>query len=257
MRIYSAESCDARESLELGMAIGAWLGQNGMIMTGTDGKPVSRLVRRALTVGLASRGVTVLDMRMVPDMVVGYEVKRQGMGAGLYVSFDGARVHVDLVKGENEPVDEESVKKIRQAQAAATYELLGVQELGTVLYYPNGIEDYIDYLSSEIQFRKPISVLADCRTTPVAAIVPGLLERYGIKATLFNGLVSGYANPKPREEFLEALRRERFNLGLRFMDLIEIYDGEGNRLDERQGLKALLVYLKDHQLKDHRKEGGR
>ena len=148
-------------------------------------------------------------------------------------------------------------KKIRQAQAAATYELLGVQELGTVLYYPNGIEDYIDYLSSEIQFRKPISVLADCRTTPVAAIVPGLLERYGIKATLFNGLVSGYANPKPREEFLEALRRERFNLGLRFMDLIEIYDGEGNRLDERQGLKALLVYLKDHQLKDHRKEGGR
>jgi len=173
------------------------------------------------------------------------------------VSFDGTNVHVDLCKGENEPVDEESVKKIRQARAHATYELLGIQELGTVLYYPNGIEDYIDYLSSEIQFRKPMLILADCRTTPVAAIVPGIMERYGIKATLFNGLVSGYANPKPKEEFLEALRRERFNLGLRFMDLIEIYDGEGNRLDERQGLGPLLIYLKDYQLRNNRKEGGR
>ena len=257
MKIYSADSCDARECLELGMAIGSWLGQNGMIMTGTDGKPVSRLVRRALTVGLASRGVTVLDMRMVPDVVVGYEVKRQGMGAGLYVFFDGSRVHVDLSKGEGEPVDEDSVRRIRQARSQAGYETLGIQDLGTVLYYPNGIEDYIDKLSSELQFRKPMAILADCRTTPIAAMVPGLLERYGIKTTLFNGLVSGYATPKPKEEFLEALRRERFDLGLRFVDVVEIYDGGGNRLDERQGLRPLLQFLRDHQHGSDRKEGGR
>jgi hypothetical protein len=101
-----------------------------------------------------------------------------------------------------------------------------------------------------------MAILADCQTTPVAAIVPGLLERYGIKTTLFNGLVSGYATPKSKDEFLEALRRERFNLGLRFMDVVEIYDGEGNMLDERQGLKPLLQYLKDHQLRNNRKEGG-
>ena len=257
MKIYSSDTCDALESLELGMAIGAWLGQNGMIMTGTDGKPISRLVRRALTVGLASRGVTVLDMRMVPDIVVGYEVKRQGMGAGLYVSFDGSKVHVELWKGEGESIDEESVRQIRQIRAQAGYERLGIMDLGTVLYYPNGIEDYIDYLSSELQFRKPLSILADCQTTPLAAIVPGLLERYGIKTTLFNGLVSGYANPKPKEEFLEALKRERYNLGLRFMDVVEIYDGEGTMLEERHGLKALLQYLKDYQLKNNKKEGGR
>ena len=257
MRIYSSDTCDAKECLELGMAIGAWLGQNGMIMTGTDGKPVSRLVRRALTVGLASRGVTVLDMRMVPDVVVGYEVKRQGMGAGLYVCFDGLRVHVELSKGEGESVEEESVRQIRQMGAQAGYERLGIIDLGTVLYYPNGIEDYIDYLYGELQFRKPMAILADCQTTPVAAIVPGLLERYGIKTTLFNGLVSGYATPKPKEEFLEALKRERFNLGLRFMEVVEIYDGEGTKLDERHGLKAILQYLKDYQLRNNKKEGGR
>jgi len=257
MRIYSAESCDARECLEQGMAIGSWLGQNGMIMTGTDGKPVSRLVRRALTVGLASSGVTVLDMRMVPDVVVAYEVKRQGMGAGLYVSFDGSKVHVDLCKGEDEPVDEESVRRIRQARAQAGHEILGIMDLGTILYYPNGIEDYIDYLSGEFQFRKPMTILADCQTTPVAALVPGLLERFGIKTTLFNGLVSGYATPKSKEEFLEALRRERVNFGLRFVEVVEIYDGEGTKLEERQGLKPLLQYLRDFQLRNNRKEGGR
>ena len=48
MKIYSSDDCDARQCLDLGMAIGAWLGQNGMIMTGTDGKPISRLVRRGV-----------------------------------------------------------------------------------------------------------------------------------------------------------------------------------------------------------------
>lgn len=258
MRIYSSDTCDARECLQLGMAIGAWLGQNGMIMTGTDGKPVSRLVRRALTVGLASRGVTVLDMRMVPDVVVGYEVKRQGMGAGLYVSFDGTHVHVDLCRSDGETLDEESLRQIKQTRAQDKFERLGIMDLGTVLYYPNGIEDYTDYLYGEVQFRKPISILADCQTTPVAAIVPGLMERYGIKTTLFNGLVSGYANPKPKEEFLEALRRDRYSLGLRFMDVVEIYNGDGTLRDERHGLKELLSYLKEYQVKNNNKlEGGR
>ena len=249
MKIYTSDMCEAKECLGLGMAVGAWLGQNGMIMTGTDGKPVSRLVRRALTVGLASQGVTVLDMRMVPDAVVSYEVKRQGMGAGIYVSFDGSHFAVDLYKSDGEHADQETVDQINKIRATDKYGHLGIQELGTILYYPNGIEDYIDHLYSQVQFRKPLNIMADCQTTPVAAVVPGLFERYGIKVTLFNGLVSGYANPKPKEEFLEAMSRERYNLGLRFMDVVEIYDGDGNKVDERHGLGELLQYLREYQPK--------
>ena len=256
MKIYSSDSCDARQCLDLGMAIGAWLGQNGMIMTGTDGKPISRLVRRALTVGLASMGVTVLDMRMVPEVVVGYEVKKQGMGAGLYVSFDGTRYNVSIMKGDGEAVDPETADRIMTMRGQPLKHKLAIMDLGTLLYYPNGIEDYIDALSSEISFRKPVSVLADCQTDPIAAVIPGLFERYGMKTTLFNGLVSGYTTPKPKEEFLAALKHDRYHLGLRFLDVVEIYDGGGAKLDERHGIKEALLYLKEFPLPGNGLMGG-
>jgi len=256
MKIYSSDDCDARQCLDLGMAIGAWLGQNGMIMTGTDGKPISRLVRRALTVGLASTGVTVLDMRMVPEVVVGYEVKKQGMGAGLYVSFDGTRYNVDIFKSDGEPLDDVNTKKILALRGQPVAHKLGIMDLGTILYYPNGIEDYIDSLYSEISFRKPIAVLVDCQTTPIAAVIPGLFERYGMKTTLFNGLVSGYGIPKPREEFLAALKREKYQIGLRFMETVEIYSGDGTRVDERAGIRELLLYLKELRVPGNNLLGG-
>ena len=257
MRIYSSDECDARQCLDLGMAIGAWMGQNGMIMTGTDGKPISRLVRRALTVGLASTGVTVLDMRMVPEVVVGYEVKRQGMGAGLYVAFDGQNYNITIFKSDGEPLDQENVNRILALRGKGSAHKLGIMDLGTILYYPNGIEDYIDSLYAEMSFRKPITVLADCQTTPIAAVIPGLFERYGMKTTLFNGLVSGYGTPKPKEEFLTALRRDKYNLGLRFLDVVEIYDGSGNKVDERHGIKEVLLYLREFQLPGTHHIGGK
>jgi len=257
MRIYSSDDCDARQCLDLGMAIGAWMGQNGMIMTGTDGKPISRLVRRALTVGLASTGVTVLDMRMVPEVVVGYEVKKQGMGAGLYVAFDGTRYNITIFKSDGEPLDQETANRILALRGQQARHKLGIMDLGTILYYPNGIEDYIDSLYSEISFRKPMTVLADCQTTPIAAVIPGLFERYGIKTTLFNGLVSGYGTPKPKDEFLSALKRDKHQLGLRFMDVVEIYDGSGNKVDERHGIKEVLLYLKEIHIPGNHPMGGK
>ncbi len=245
MRVYSSEKCDARECLELGLALGSWIGQSGMATTGTDGRPISRLVRRALTVGMASLGVSVLDMRMVPEEVLRYEIRRQGMGAGVYVEFDGSRVGVNLYNSAGESVDGATARRVLELMGKVGGEWPGVMELGTILYYPNGIEDYIESLYSEVSFTKPLKVLVDCRTTPIAALVPALLERYGMKVQLFNGLVSGYGTPRPKEEFLETLRRERCDLGLRFVDVVEMYNSAGERVDERPGLREALLFLRD------------
>ncbi|MGQ9582659.1 MAG: hypothetical protein ACUVV6_03990 [Thermoplasmatota archaeon] len=245
MRIYSSDKCDARECLELGLALGSWIGQSGMAMTGTDGRPISRLVRRALTVGMASLGVSVLDMRMVPEEVLRYEIRKQGMGAGVYVQFDGARVGVDLYNSGGESVDDATARRVLELMGGERGEWPAVMELGTILYYPNGIEDYIEGLYSEVSFTNSLRVLADCRATPIAALVPALLERYGMKVQLFNGLVSGYCAPRPKEEFLETLRRERCHVGLRFVDVVEIYNHLGERIDERPGLREALLFLRD------------
>jgi len=245
MKLHTADEYDPRECVDLGASIGTWLGTNSMIMTGTDGKPISRLVRRALTVGLASTGITVLDLRMVPDVVVKYEIKRQGMGAGLYVAYDGTHFNILLYNSDGESMEAEKVRQVQEVKAHKKYTKVPIQDLGTILYYPNGIEDYIDNLSGEIQFRKNLTVLADCQTTPIAAVIPGLFERFGIKTTLFNGLISGYGNPKPKEEFLQSLKRERYSLGIRFMDSVEIYKHDGTIMDERRGIRETLQFLRD------------
>jgi len=246
MKIHAANEYDPRECVDLGAAIGTWLGTESMIMTGTDGKPISRLVRRALTVGLASTGITVLDLRMVPDVVVKFEIKRQGMGAGLYVSYDGTEFSIRLYNSDGESMEEEKARQLREVRAHKKYLKVSIPNLGTILYYPNGIEDYIDSLSSELSFRKNISVLADCQSTPIAAVIPGLFERFGIKTTLFNGLVSGYGTPKPKEEFIQSLKRERYNLGIRFLEHVEIYGSDGTVIDEGRSISDALLFIKEY-----------
>jgi len=246
MMIYTAREYKPNECVDLGAAVGTWLGANNMILTGRDGKPVSRLLRRAMTVGLAGSGVTVLDMRLVPSMVVRAEIKKHGMGAGIYVRYSVQNgVEILLYDKNGEPAKEDAVNKINSILKRREFHRVSIEELGTILYYPNGIEDFVKMTTGQISYNKKLNIYVDAQDDPVAMLVPPLFEKYGFKYTLFNELVAGYNIPKPKEDFISNLRKGKYDYGIRFLDEnIELYDGNGNMVEKFNKVVSLLEYLR-------------
>ncbi len=247
MDVYTSREYKPNECVDLGAAIGTWLGANNMILTGRDGKPVSRLLRRALTVGLAGTGVTVLDMRLVPAMVVRSEIRKHGMGAGIYVKYSPQNgVEILLYDKNGEPSKKEEIDKINAILKRGEYHRVSIEELGTILYYPNGIEDFIRMTTSQISYTKKLDIFVDAQDNPIAMVVPPLFEKYGFKPTMFNELVAGYNIPKPKEDFIANLKKGTYDYGIRFLDEnIELYDGKGNKLETFNKVTSLLEYLRD------------
>ncbi|MEM3342111.1 MAG: hypothetical protein QW728_05415, partial [Thermoplasmata archaeon] len=104
MKIYETEYYNPKECVDLGTSIGMWLGPNSMILTGRDGKSVSRLVRRAISVGITSTGVSILDMRVAPKRIVSFQTWKHSMGGGLYVCCEGGRIQVHLLSSEGQSI---------------------------------------------------------------------------------------------------------------------------------------------------------
>lgn len=245
--VYASKEYSPKECLDVGSGIATWLGTEKIIVTGRDGKPVSRYARRALIVGLAACGVSSLDMRMISSKVLRYEIQKMNVEAGVYVSYfeSNIQVHVYNEKGENIP--EAEVQKIKNIIGKGEFTKSSLTELGSSSYYPNALEDYISKITEEINFKKPMKILIDCQGDPISSVVSPLFEKYEIKTVLFNDFLSGYDFPKGREEFLKQLMAGKFELGVRFerddTKGIEIINGD--RTSHVDTMEQLLSYIRE------------
>lgn len=245
--VYSSKEYSPKECIDVGCAIATWLGPEKIIVTGRDGKPVSRYARRALIVGLAACGVSSLDMRMIPSRILRYEIHKMTVEAGVYVSyFDNTiQVHVYNERGEN--LSHAEVNRIQDIIRSGTFAKTSLTEFGSSSYYPNALEDYVAKVTQTINFRNPMKILVDCQGDPICSVVPQLFEKYDIKTVLFNDFMSGYDHPKGRDEFLKQLAAGRFELGVRLerddTKGIEIINGE--KTAHVKSMEELLSYLRD------------
>jgi phosphomannomutase len=214
--IYRATEYMPNECMDIGRAIGSLCGAEKMVLTARDGKPVSRYVRRAVVIGLASVGVSSLDLRMVPVDVLRYEIQNFKVEFGIYALYHNNELQIIGFDENGNAVGKGTIKSIKEIIKNGNYEMASVNEIGASSYYPNALDDYINKVVSEIKFSKPLKTLVDCQCDPFAILAPPLLAKYGIKVFLFNDFLSGYEPPKPESEYINILRNGDYQLGIKF-----------------------------------------
>ncbi|MEM3852355.1 MAG: hypothetical protein QXP70_05080 [Methanomassiliicoccales archaeon] len=214
MRAYSWEKYEPLSMVKLGVAIAEYFGGQKTVATGRDGHGVSRFCRRCLVSGMVSTGTQVLDFRVIPSQAIRYGVVTQKLDGAAYVSYfqKEIQVHVYDERGRNLPA--EGILKIRDILQEISDVATSASDVGSLMQYTNGIEDYVDYLRGLMTVRKSGKWLIDAQSDPISLVVEPLFVSAGIECRIFNPMLVGDGEIRSREEFMNEFSRGGYSHGM-------------------------------------------
>ena len=234
MRLYSWERYEPLKVTKTGIAIAKFFGEGATIGTGRDGNSVSRFTRRCIVSGLVARGAQVLDFRMVPSQALRHGIVSQNLDGAVYVSFyrDEVQIHVYGRDGRN--LHAEGLLKIREQVGDASDESCTRNEIGSLMQYTNGIDDYVDHLLSIARRKMARKMLVDTQADPISLVVEPLLQKMNIDYRIFNPMMMDSGGLRGREEFMDELKLGKYDAGV----IVErdellgvtLIDGEGKKV---------------------------
>ncbi|WP_048149157.1 phosphohexomutase domain-containing protein [Palaeococcus ferrophilus] len=216
MELYSSEKFKPEELALIGRAIGTVV--HGTLIVGRDGRSISRYGKRAMTVGILSAGTTAMDVRLIPLVVLKDFAHMKGLPLAYVYYNDGVRVEIS-------GMDLDEVKAILDTKNFVEAQ---PNDIGATVYYPNALDDFLHDLFRYYKFTVDGKVLVDCMNTPAVLLFPRLSEHFGFEADVINDMMTSYVPPKPKEVFLQRLKKGDYRFGLRFKPegIIEFYGSE-------------------------------
>ncbi len=213
MRLYAWERYEPLRATNAGLAIAKYFGDNSTIGTGRDGHSVSRFVRRCIVNGLVNYGTQILDFRVVPSQVIRYGLVKQRLDGAVYISYykDEVQIHVYGKDGRNLSAEEHvririEAEKIHEPSSS-------IADIGSLMQYTNGTEDYVDYMLSKIGDVADGRWLVDTQGDPISLVVESVFTKLGVEYSVFNPMFTSASQIKTRKEFLAELGEGRFDHG--------------------------------------------
>lgn len=221
---------DARSVTLIGQAIAALAVERGIrqIAVGRDGRLHGPVLITALTQGLCSGGVDVLEFGALPSPLLDYAALELPGQSSVMVSaaqlpgdWNGLRVMLQgqLMVGQDV---QDLLERLRVGSLPSGQ---GALEAASVL------ERYVQAVTARIQLERPLKVVVDCANSVAGLLVPRLLAGIGADVVPLYADVDGtfpHHPPDPsRVEHLEDLRlcvrNFRADIGLAF-------GGDGDRV---------------------------
>ena len=232
MEIYRSEEFNPEELALLGRAIGT-VGQ-GTIVVGRDGRAISRYGKRALVVGIVSTGAATMDVRLIPLIALKDFAHKKGLPLVYVYYHNGVRVEVS-------GFDPDEIKAILESRKFIEAH---PNDIGATIYYPNALDDFLQNIFRHYNFKIEGTALVDCMNTPAVLFFPRLNEHFDFEVELLNDMMTSYLPPKPKEVYLQKLKKGDYTFGLRFKPngCVEFHKGEEEK--EFGSMWKLLDYMK-------------
>lgn len=214
MRVYSWEQYDPLEMTKLGATIAEFFGGQVALATGRDGHSISRFCRRCIVSGMVSRGAQVIDFRMVPSQALRYGIGRQKLEGAAYISYYNREVQVHVYDRTGKNLSADGALRIRELMNSEPELVSGISDIGSLIQYTNGIDDYVEHLLRLIE--RPVSGrwLVDAQSDPISLVVEQLFTKSGIEFNIFNPMLVGDGTLKGRDEFLSDLSSGKYAHGV-------------------------------------------
>jgi len=225
------KSLTAEVARLLGQAIGSVMREKGLheIVVGRDGRLSGPELADALSDGLRTAGIDVIDLGAVPTPVVYYAAYRFNTGCGVAVTgshnppeYNGFKI---VVGGET--LSEGAIQDLYQRIVGQRLERGDKGHIRHVDVVP----DYIERITSDVQAERHLKVVIDCGNGIPGAVAPQVLEGIGCEVIPLYCDVDGTfpnhhpdpSDPHNLEDLIFAVKQTGADLGLAF-------DGDGDRL---------------------------
>ncbi|MGY6554800.1 MAG: hypothetical protein ACXIUM_09800 [Wenzhouxiangella sp.] len=222
---------DERSVTLIGQAIAEVAGERGVrqIVVARDGRLHGAVLIAALTQGLRSGGLDVLELGAVPSPLLDFaalELPGQSavmVSAGhLPADWNGLRI---MLQGELLVGERVHDLLHRLCQPAAVSRTQGALETASVL------ERYVRAVTTRIQLERPLKIVVDCANGVSGLLMPRLLEAIGADVVpLYADIDGGFPNHLPDPSRLENLEDLRLCVRNFRADLGLAVGGDGDRV---------------------------
>lgn len=188
-------TCDL--AMQLGRAIAMVIGKGrhnkyGTVVLGMDTRQSSEMLASAISAGLCSAGMDVINLGVVPTPAVAYLIGKYKAHAGIMISASHNPSRFNGIKAFNDAgmkLADELEERVEEL-VLDTPELLQTVEpdqIGTVTYSKDALKDYIAHVRSSVLYSLDgIEIAVDCANGSASATAEELLTSLGAKCHMLS-----------------------------------------------------------------------
>lgn len=232
-------------------------GKKGKILVGKDTRKSGDMLEAALTAGICSMGIDVVQLGVVPTPAVAYLTRKYEALAGVVLSASHNPVEYNGIKffnkdgyKLNDHIEEEIEKIILEDKEISVRPIK--EDIGKIILRNDGYQDYMEYLKTTVKVDfSGIKVAVDCGNGALYKIAPELLKEMNADIVVINNepnggninVKCGSTNP----DMIKTLVLETgADIGISFdgdADRIIAADEKGNIMDGDHILAICGTYL--------------
>jgi len=248
--------------LKLGQAAGKVLKmqENASVVIGRDTRQSGVMLQNALSAGLLSCGINVIDIGVIPTAAVSWLVPRLNAEAGVVISASHNPVRENGIKFFNkagQKLSENVEEEIERLLLDERFQPIPEPNPGRVVDGHSFHEIYEQDLLKEhpAGFLKGLTIVVDCANGAASNVAPDIFQRAGARVIAINASPTGFninvnagsehvrRNP---ERLSEIIQHFQANFGLAFdgdADRVVLVDEAGTLIDGDHILGFLSRYL--------------
>ncbi|MBO0846105.1 MAG: phosphoglucosamine mutase [Nocardioides sp.] len=227
----------AELAVDLGVAaarvlvdLGGFTGQRPVAVVGRDTRISGQFLEHAVVAGLASAGVDVIRLRVLPTPGVAYLTDALGADVGVVISASHNPMPDNGIKflARGGVKLDDALEREIEAHVGEPWDRPVGGEVGRVTPYARSVEEYSDYLLGTLDRRLDhIRVVLDCANGAASVVGPHTLRAAGANVIAMNDDPNGLnINEDCGSTHLEGLRKAVLAQGA---DVGFAFDGDADR----------------------------
>ena len=236
--------------------LGAFDGTRPRAIVARDTRPSGHFLAAAVSAGLASAGVDVLDAEVLPTPGLAHLVRSTGADLGVMISASHNPAPDNGIKffarGGTKLPDE--VEDAIEARLGEQWDRPQGIDVGTITRYEGAIEEYVAHLVATLERSlEGLTVVADCAHGAASVTGPEVLRRAGATVHVIGdgsdgGLINDGVGSTHLEPLQAAVREHGADIGVAFdgdADRCLAVDADGEIIDGDQIMAILALDLKE------------
>ncbi|MDQ3930331.1 MAG: mannose-1-phosphate guanyltransferase, partial [Chloroflexota bacterium] len=201
---------------KLGAAYGGVLPKGSVVTVNRDSHYTPRMIKRALTSGLPSAGINVMDLRSEPIPVARHHTRVTGAAGGVHVRlspFDARVVDIKFFDRRGLDLDKATERKIEGLFFREDFRRVYLDDVGSIDYVYDVEQlysaDYLKHLNVEaVQSTDGYNRIAvDYANSSSSLVLPALLGKLNADVVAINAVVQQDQLYQTQEQFEQAMER--------------------------------------------------
>jgi mannose-1-phosphate guanylyltransferase/phosphomannomutase len=175
-------------AVKLAAALGTALKRGDRVVASREGTPACRMIKRAMISGVASTGVDVADLRVIPAAVARHLVKAEGFAAGFHIGVspnDPEAVRIQFFEAPGIEMTASMQKEVEKHFTRGEIRRVAASEVGGASYPARVSETYASDLLSTVDAAKirgrGFRIVVDYGFSAASYVLPLVLGPLGVE----------------------------------------------------------------------------